>query len=328
MSKRTKYEDKYIKTNRTFPVGNTILLVLAVALQVGLMIFAFTFRPEPQDVIHQYNVTVEPQSDGSLDIIYDLVWEALDSSEFLKWVEIGMANEHFTVYHDSVSSTVEWYEKYTDGGYVTLVLHFEEAYTRGDIVEFSFRVNQKGMLCMDEEGYFYEFVPGWFNEIQVREYQFTWLLPDGREHTLQGSLDYGEYDTLRVRYGPDDFTCCKTVKYFPFTGDGAYNGLRETKIMVFAACCVFTLLLIAAEVYVIDSYVSYGRGRGFLSGYGYHVHTYGRTNPYYIKARDKHAAAHRSSGGRSGGCACACACACAGGGRAGCSQKDTFGTEK
>ena len=60
--------------------------------------------------------------------------------------------------------------------------------------------------------------------------------------------------------------------------------------------------------------------------HGYYIHTYGRSNPHYIRARDRYNATHsRSSGGRSGGgCACACACACAGGGRAGCSQKDTY----
>jgi len=106
---------------------------------------------------------------------------------------------------------------------------------------------------------------------------------------------------------------------------------------IFAILCAMLLvaerdlgaaLLIIAEVYIVDSYVSYGRGRGFLTGHGYYVHTYGRSNPYYIRQRDKYIATHRSnSGGRSGGCACACACACAGGGRAGCSQKDTYGKQ-
>jgi Asp-tRNA(Asn)/Glu-tRNA(Gln) amidotransferase A subunit family amidase len=54
------------------------------------------------------------------------------------------------------------------------------------------------------------------------------------------------------------------------------------------------------------------------------MHTYGRPNPHYIRARNAYNATHRSRGGGSGGCACACACACAGGGRAGCSQKDTY----
>lgn len=90
---------------------------------------------------------------------------------------------------------------------------------------------------------------------------------------------------------------------------------------VAVVCCIGAALLSIAEVYIVDCYVSYGRGRGFLTGHGYHVHAYGRSNPHYIRARDKYNATHSRSGGGGRGCACACA----GGGRAGCSQKDTYG---
>lgn len=322
----SKYEDKYIKSNRTFPTGNTVLLVIIIAVQIGLVIFGLSYQPKPQDVIHQYNVTVDPQTDGSLDIEYHLVWEALDESEELTWVEIGMPNENYSVYADSVSSNISSYSKYSDEGYITLRLDFKKAYLGGDVIEFFFKVNQKDMLCKNESGYFYEFVPGWFNAIQVEQYEFTWLMDGSKDYVLQGSLDFGEFDKMTVQYGTNDFSGCQTVKYYPFDDDGAYNELHEDKTAIMVMCCLVAGLLIIAEVYIIDCYVSYGRGRGFLTGHGYHVHTYGRSNPYYIRARDKYNAKHAGrSGGRSGGCACACACACAGGGRAGCSQKDTYG---
>ena len=323
----SKYEEKYIKTNRTFPAGNTVLLVIIVALQVGLIILGIAYQPKPQDLIRQYDVTVQPLEDGSLDIAYHLVWEALDASENLTWVEIGMANENFFVYPDSVTSNIQTCRKYTDGDYVSLRLEFTDAYIGGDIIDFSFKINQKDMLCKNETGYFYEFVPGWFNAIQVAQYEFLWCMDGGRDYVRRGSLDYGEYSKMTVQYDSDDFAGCQTVQYRPFDGDGAYNELQDDKTAIVVMCCVVAIVLIIAEVYIIDSYVSYGRGRGFLTGHGYHVHTYGRSNPYYIRARDRYNATHsRSSRGYGGGgCACACACACAGGGRAGCSQKDTYG---
>ena len=321
-----KYEDKYIKSNRTFPAGNTVLLAIIIALQVGLIIFGIAFQPKPQDVIHEYNVTVNPLKDGSLDIEYYLVWEALDESEELTWVEIGMANENFSVYPDSVTPNIGSYNKYTDGDYVSLRLDFKQGYLGGDLIAFSFKINQKDMLCKNDEGYFYEFVPGWFNAIQVEKFEFFWYTDGFRNYVQRGSLDYGEYRKMTVQYGMDDFAACQTVGYSEFNDSGAYNELKEDKTAMLVLCCVVAALLIIAEVYIIDCYVSYGRGRGFLTGHGYHVHTYGRSNPYYIRARDKYNAKHGGrSGGRGGGCACACACACAGGGRAGCSQKDTFG---
>ncbi len=320
-----KYEDKYIKSNRTFPVSNTIFLVIIIAVQIGLIILGICYQPEPQDLIHQYDVTVQPLEDGSLDIEYHLVWEALDTSEKLTWVEIGMANENFSVYSDSVTSNINTYSKYTDEGYVSLRLDFKRAYYGGDVIDFSFKINQKDMLCKNESGYFYEFVPCWFNAIQVERYEFLWITDGSIDYAKRGSLSYGEYSKMTVQYGMNEFDGCQTVAYYPFDDAGAYNSLQEDKTAIVVLCCLGAALLILAEVYIVDSYVSYGRGRGFLTGHGYHVHTYGRSNPYYVRARDRYNATHaRSPGGRSGGCACACACACAGGGRAGCSQKDGY----
>ena len=319
------YKDEYTKANRTFPTRNTIILVIIFIVQIILLGVGLNYDPKPQDVIHQYNVKVKPLADGSLDIEYFFVWQALDDSEELTWVEIGMPNDNFYVYPDSVSSNIKSYKKYSDDYYVSLTLDFKKAYIGGDLIKFSFKVNQKDMLCKNRSGYFYEFVPGWFNSIQVKQYEFVWVKDDAKDYIRRGSLDYGEYCRMVVQYSMDDFVGCKTVEHYPFDDDGAYNQLREDKIIVVALCIIGIAILIVVEVYIVDCYVSYSRGRGFLSGHGYYVHTYGRTNTYYISARDEYNAKH---GGRhgGGGCACACACACAGGGRAGCSQKDTYGT--
>lgn len=326
---RAKYTEEEIRSNRTFPTVNTILLVIIIAVQIGLIILGILFQPKPQDVIHRYNVIVQPLNDGSLDIEYHFIWEALDASEELTWVEIGMANENFSVYRDSISSNIRTYSKYTDEDYVSLRLDFKNAYIGGDMIEFSFKINQKDMLCKNDKGYFYEFVPGWFNAIQVKQFEFRWLKDGSGDYVQRGSLDCGEYSKMTVQYGKQDFAGCQTVKYQPFEDDGAYNELQEDKVGILVLCCLGAALLIIVEVYIVDCYVSYGRGRGFLTGHGYHVHTYGRSNPYYIRARDAYNATHGGrSGGRGGGCACACACACAGGGRAGCSQKDTYSLVK
>jgi hypothetical protein len=325
VNSRAKYTEAEIRANRTFPTWYTVLLVIIIAAQIGLIIFGICHEPKPQDVIHRYNVTVRPLADGSLDIEYRLVWEALDESEELTWVEIGMANPNFSVYPNSFSSNVASYSKNIDDDYVSLRLDFKKAYLGGDVIEFYFTVNQRDMLCKNEKGYFYEFIPGWFNAIQVEQYEFKWLMDGYKDYVQRGSLDYGEYKKTTVQYGMQDFSGCQTVVHHPFDGDGATNELKNDKASILVMCCLFAGLLIIAEVYIVDCYVSYGRGRGFLTGHGYHVHTYGRSNPHFIRARDKYNATHGGrSGGRGGGCACACACACAGGGRAGCSQKDTY----
>lgn len=315
---------------REFPKKNLAILLLMIALQVGLILAGILYQPQPQDVIHNYEVTVLPQPDGSLNITYYLNWEPLDTSEPLSWIEIGMANENYTVDPSLLlHENVERYEQYSEDGFVALRIYFKEPYTAGQVFDISFTVNQKDMLFATEYGYGYEFVPGWFNAIRVENHQFVWSMgTEDQAKIYRGSLDYGEYVLMRSDYPKDTFAGCETVQYQPFYDGDAFNELQSDKEGVLALCIFGAVILILVEVVMVDSFVSYGRGQGFITGYGHHMHLYGRPNPHYNAARDEYMRTHGGGrGGGGGGCACACACACAGGGRAGCSQKDTYQTK-
>ena len=330
---RNDYSEEYVKKHRSFPFAYTVLLVILVLIQIGTLLFAIFYEPTPQDIIESYCVTVTPKADGTLDITYDILWCALDESEPLTFVTLGMANANFFVYESSLSDTIESYCLDVDGDYVGLRLDLKKSYLGGEKVHLTIKVNQSDVLCKTHDGYFYEFVPGWFNSIPVEHYEFKWKhsnmvtnsngTREGAYYVWSGQLACGGYDKMQISYANAAFEGCHTVSYKPFDDDGAYNALQEGEVAVWIIILIVWTLILIGEVYIIDSYVSYRRGRGFLTSYGHRVHIYGRVNPRYRGARSQHVSRGGGGGGR--GCACACACACAGGGRAGCSQKDTYG---
>lgn len=335
---KNDYSAETIKKRRKFPAKNTAIIAVCIIAQLVLIYFAVTAKAEPQDVIENYRVTVEPLEDGSLDIEYSFLWKAIDTSEELTWVEIGIPNAMFTVYEDSVSGNIKEYSGIYDDGYTALRLDFHRGYKGGENLEFSFKINQQYMLCKDTNSYFYEFVPGWFNSTPVENYEFRWQKTDyctevdGAKlkrgfYIWSGSLACGEYELMQVSYAFDAFDSPVTVEYEPFYTDGAYNQLEADVTGNRVLYAIGIIVLLVVEIYRLDSHVSYSRGRGFLVGYGHPIHTYGYQNPKYIRAYNRaHTSTSTGRGGgfRGGGCACACACACAGGGRAGCSQKDTY----
>ena len=337
------YSAKTIEERRKFPVKNTAIISICVVVQIILAFLAITAKAEPQDIIEKYNVTVEALEDGSLDIEYSFLWKAIDTTEELTWVEIGMPNAMFEVYEDSVSGNIKEVSGIYDEGYTAVRLDFKRGYKGGENIQFSFKVNQEYMLCKDLDSYFYEFVPCWFNSTPVEKYEFKWKKTDSSfgadgaklkkgYYTWSGAFDCGEYEILQVSYDLDAFKDAMTVEYEPFYTDGAYNQLESSQTGNRILYCIGIVILLIVEIYLLDSHVSYRRGRGFLVGYGHPIHTYGYQNPRYIRAYNRaHTSTSTGSGGggfRGGGCACACACACAGGGRAGCSQKDTYTFKK
>lgn len=339
---KNNYSPEVVKKRRVLPKKNIALLILLLAIQITGVVLASLYEPKPIDVIEEYNVTVDiDETSGYMTIEYDILWRALSESESLEWVDIGLANEYCTLLTDSLSDSVAGAEIYTDEDYVAARLYFKESYLAGETVRFKFTVEQREMLVDGGDGYFYELVPGWFNEIPVEHYRFSWeydsdityiggdpeLVED--RYVWEGSLEPGGYVPLRVEYDYRVFgEGVDTVGYEPFDGDGAYNSLEGDKYAVWAVAALVIILVGIGEVYIIDSFVSYGRGRGFIREYGHPIHAYGAVNPAY-RAAMLTASANQSLGagiGRGGmgghSCACACACACAGGGRAGCSQKD------
>lgn len=330
-----------VKEKRIFPRRNTFLLAICISAQLLFAIVAILYTPEPQDIINDYRITVNAREDSTLDIEYYLKWTPLDESEPLTWVQIGMANNAYSVDNSSLSPSISYYEQYADEeGYVFLDLYLDREYSAGETLELSFTVNQSDMITQFGNEYIYDFIPCWFNTSQVEHYLFRWKNSDfitvckadrreGDYWIWEGALDYGEYVHMDVTYDPNAFPTASPVHYEPNNDIGAYNELESDQSIVRFLCVLVIALLIIPQVYIIDSYVSYNRGRGFLTGYGQHLHTYGQVNPRYTSARAAYLALNANQGssgsiGRGGGCACACACACAGGGRAGCSQKDGY----
>ena len=105
-----EYDQQYTLENRTFPTKKAALLVLILVIQIGFIVAAFHYEPKPQDIIREYEITVTPQEDGSLDILYRFVWEPLDAWEDLTWVEIGMANGNFSVYKRNYNRLADRFE--------------------------------------------------------------------------------------------------------------------------------------------------------------------------------------------------------------------------
>ncbi len=336
------FSKKTIYQKRKFPVKNTVLLIGVVCIQVFLILFAFFgISVSPKDIINDYEITVIPQNDGTLKMTYNITWTAMDKNEELSWVDIGMPNSSFTVDDASLSDNILTCSPVLENSYVALRLYFKDSYSGGEKLNFSFSVNQRNMLCKNDNGYFYEFIPGWFNSIPVEHYSVRWAATEGLDterylvgtdgYVLwQGSLGCGEFVNVFVNYNTTAFDKSASVSaYIPFDSSGVYNQLKADADAYRFLMLVFSGLLVLLEIHIIDCYVSFVRGRGFIRTHGHYVHIYGIENPVHkqigmrnLKTSSWHR--HHSGGGTGSGCACACACACAGGGRAGCSQKDTY----
>lgn len=293
----------------------------------------------PLDEIQNYIIHIIPEENGSLMMQFTLNWKVLDSETEgpLSWVRIGIPNRYADEIYPMTDRISNIRYDGENGDFVRIDLDRE--YEAGEIVPIMFSIHQSYMCSMDEDSYIYDYTPGWFDEIEVKNIRVYWAeenvayadAPEQSEgwYLWQDSLAPGERMHIEVRYDKSVFV--ENVE----TVDDMKKQERITAIIIttiiMIALAMIIIILVRSERRgtLTDEYESY---RGFA----------GAENQVMIGDEDKIPAGVDENGvvfstvygagyhhGHGGGyhCACACACACAGGGRAGCSRKDFYNTK-
>lgn len=297
-------------------IAGAVILAMAVSAAIAW------YCNSPLDCIRLYEVETAPREDGTLDITYHLQWKVLNDMREgpLREVRIGLANSRCTL----TGAGGDILTSYNPGGMdvqgpdYTIANSFSEGWLiifqlnrdfhRGECADFWFTVNQRDMLCEEYGQVFYDFTPGWFSEIEVEKYRFTWKKSphirssnedrsEGDWLIWEGSLKENDHRTMKVYYDAQAFTGAVPVKWKAANFYQDSNSKSRSGEWVSSALQIFLVIILVMIRTLIPGGYRHGRGYG-----GHH-------------------------GGSGGGCACACAgcacaCACAGGGRAGCSRKD------
>lgn len=273
------------------------------------------------DIINDYTITIDPRADGSLDMTYHLEWEVLDSDSEgpLTWIKIGIPNSNVDGI-SAISKNIKSIKYYEDNGdYIRI--DFKQSYYKGDVLNIDFSFHQSYMYSLTSGSCEYSFTPGWFNDINVRKLTILWNAENVKSSTSKktnsdgyltwttSNLLKGRKYTVEVVYPANTFNTSidKQASYATKASTSYGSGSEFTTI--------FIIFIIIFVFYIFIAAFS-GAGYRSHSGYGY--------NRYHHHTSSYRSSSHHSS------CACvsscACACACAGGGRAGCSKKDFYGT--
>lgn len=294
-------------------------IVLSFLVFFFLIILSNICLAKDLDKINKYYITVDPRSDGSLDMTYYIDWEVLDSDSAgpLEWVQIGVPNSNIDLVQ-AISSNIKSV-KYSSNGGDYIRVDFKQPYYKGEVVSFSFSFHQSYMYDIKEDLAKYKFTPGWFDDIEVKEIMVFWKAEDvfsANSKKINEDNYYVWKDSLRKGGKLKvDVSYSRYVRNFDTSKQDMYatkfnssNNDSVTKNTSLIGVVFFILIAIS----IISS---------LTSGYSSH-------RGYYDRGYRRHSHHHHSSCASSCACvsSCACACACAGGGRVGCSKKDFYGT--
>lgn len=288
-----------------------ISFILVFAFLLGISISSYA---KELDEIQDYEIKVDLREDGTLDMVYHIEWKVLDSTSEgpLEWVKIGVPNRKIDEIR-ALSDTINSIRLYESGG-TYIRVDFDREYVANEVINFDFSFHQSYMYTINGSKCTYSFTPGWFEDIRVKNLTIKWnsnkqiynnsnSKKNGEYLVWNTSLEKGKKITAKIEYNINAFNFdenkqVKNAKIFS-------NSISSSFMIL------ITLIIVISIILALLTPSSYYVGRGYgISSYHHHHH------------------------GPRGGCACAsscasscaCACACGGGGRAGCSKKDFYGT--
>ncbi len=231
------------------------------------------YAGKPLDEIQEYVITVDVKEDASLDLTYHIEWKVLDdkSEGPLEWVKVGIPNKHCLSFK-ALSSNIKRID-HTESGGSYIRIDFDRAYHKDEIVKFDFTVNQDYMYQMNEltEGEtVYHFIPGWFDDIEVKHVVVKWnsdkvksrnrtAIEDKGYLMWEGNLAAGErFAEISVTYDNDayNFILTKNAQgWSSSSGDDDDDG-----VVGFLFFFIFVIIIIALCVSKSSKYSS---GSGF-----------------------------------------------------------------
>ena len=298
-------------------------ILFSLLIFFAILLFSNICMADDLDIINEYTITVDPRTDGTLDMTYHLEWKVLDSIKQgpLEWIKIGIPNGNVSDIK-AISKNIKKISYYSDNGDF-IRIDFKQSYEANSTINIDFKLHQSYMYSLNEGSCKYSFTPGWFDDINVKKLTIRWNADKISKYTPKASASAGYYIwtknnllkgstyTINITYPKNAFNTDDNMQFSDATITKENNfALFDNQLYNYIIGFIIASFLIFMG--------------SILSGGGYSSHRgFGYSRSHWDYDDDWRFSSSSSSSSIS---SCACACACAGGGRAGCSKKDLYGT--
>ena len=157
-------------------VTAVLLLVITAFMTVNFILPATDVSASSaMDEIKNYDITVDVNEDGSLNMRYKITWHIISNGDEgpLTWVKIGVPNKNVDNI-EAVSSNIKKIKYYKEGTGYFIRVDFNSSYTDGDEFTFEYTFTQYNLFTEGADSTYYQFTPGWFPTIPVDNMTIRW----------------------------------------------------------------------------------------------------------------------------------------------------------
>lgn len=261
-----------------------ILTIFFIILFMSVL-FSTSCYAADTDVINNYEIQITPRKNGTLFLTYTLDWKVLDSSDIGPLVElyVGVPNENVSEIK-ALSSNIKTIN-YTNNSYGAnghyLYITLNKKYYTNDVAQIKFSYVISHMYELSDSNCIFKFVPGWFDDVEVKNFKATCKATGVVFHnatqsnnttiTWQKSLKKGESINIQLAYPQADFAKLDPNAQITNTQTFTNNIVYDNYINDTDSTPVFIVFVILFIIILIFGIASNSSPRTYYkhSGYGY-----------------------------------------------------------
>ena len=154
--------------------------ILSLLCLVIILISSFSFissaASTPLDEILYYEITVDPRTDGTLDMNYKIKWKVLDSTSEgpLEWIKVGVPNSHVDNIV-SLSNNIDEIRYYQENEKHYIRVNFNQIFSKDDTIKLQFSIHQfdMGNINLSTVSYNYCVINN-FSNTDIKELVVLW----------------------------------------------------------------------------------------------------------------------------------------------------------
>jgi len=153
---------------RGLPAGIFALVVIAMS---GVPALADTGTYKIDD----YTVTLEPQDNGQVRIMFEQTWVVLSGD--IPWVTVGLPNSHFSV--ESKGGNAAKVSAANSGGFSGIRVDLDRDYRPGETFNIKVTVLQSNLLerLTSEKKWRIDYTPGWYDRAEIGRLEIKLISP-------------------------------------------------------------------------------------------------------------------------------------------------------
>lgn len=244
-----------------------LLFITTFVILCSCILPAFAADSKPTTEVLHYEQKINPRSDYSLDVEYNLKLKVISTDKDITWIKIPIQNSSVDEFK-TISDNIDEVRYYEEDGKSYIRVNLKKLFSEGDIIEIKFSIRQSDVHTINNDIIYYSYIIDGFSDINKNELLVLWNSKKVLESSSNdiNSDSYYTWNTellsdkkfnIFIKYDSNQFEelfekqDSEENNIEEEENDNNNKNTIEINVLIFVLVCLFCVVLGAGLMYLL-----------------------------------------------------------------------------